>query len=633
VSRLVGTAVDDGMVVDDGIEYGRVDGADTTARDRAGTRRAASVVVVLHALFVLAIVRGGHWRDLTGALQLTLFDDATISMSYARTAAAGGGPVWYPGAPVVEGITNPGWTAVMAAVHWVGLAGTGAALVIVALGLGVVWATAWCGARLLGAAGLPTRRGARWWAAVAAVVLSFPLLYWTVRGMEVGVVVLASVATLLLTWSLVHRPSAPAGRLVALVLVAALAVAVRQDATVVVVAVSAWALWRGGRPGRRVASVAIASAAAATLALTATRWSIYGELLPNTYHLKVEGIGLRTRLGRGLLVDAITAGPYLVAPLALVAAAWDRLRRTERELVGMVGTVVVALVAYSTYVGGDAWEQFLIPNRYLTPATVLLALAAVGAAIAAWDRAASDGAAASVPFRRRWARAALVVGVSPAVAVVCSLVAGELFTGSGGLTPPVDAALVLPAVLTAVAGAWAAARLTAPPGGPPERAPRPARVGVVWILALLLAVTCVRLPNLARDDGTRFARLGDHLAAVTRPEAVIAAGGVGGVQYWSGRRVLDVLGKSDERIARSTPVGPSFLPGHDKYDAAYTVGELQPDVVAQGLTAAQVQPYGYVAVRSTLGPLPEGIPLDGEVVWFVRPDSTEVRWELLERIG
>lgn len=47
----------------------------------------------------------------------------------------------------------------------------------------------------------------------------------------------------------------------------------------------------------------------------------------------------------------------------------------------------------------------------------------------------------------------------------------------------------------------------------------------------------------------------------------------------------------------------------------------------------QVQPFGYVPVRSTLGPLPEGIPLDGEVVWFVRPDSTEVRWDLLERIG
>ena len=51
----------------------------------------------------------------------------------------------------------------------------------------------------------------------------------------------------------------------------------------------------------------------------------------------MEGIGLQTRLGRGLLVDAITAGPYFVAPLALVDAAWDRLRPTEREHVGMVG--------------------------------------------------------------------------------------------------------------------------------------------------------------------------------------------------------------------------------------------------------------------------------------------------------
>ena len=641
LSEVVAGAARD-VVSDDGSSHGGDAQSTTTqartARDRA-TLVVAAVVVALHVLLVLAIVRAGRWRDLTGALQLTLFDDATISMSYARTAAAGGGPVWYPGAPVVEGITNPGWTAVMAAVHRLGLDGSAGALTIVAVGLVAVWATAWCGARLLGAAGLPTRRGARWWVAVAAVVLSFPLLYWTVRGMEVGVVVLATVATLLLAWSLVHRPSTPAGRMVALGVVAALAVAVRQDAMVVVVAVSAWALWRGGRPGRRVAAVAIGSAAAAMLALTATRWSIYGELLPNTYHLKVEGIGLRTRVGRGLLVDAITAGPYVIAPVALVVVAWDRLRRTERELVGMVGTVVVALVAYSTYVGGDAWEQFLIPNRYLTPATVLLALVAVGATVTAWDRAASDGAASSVDFRRRWARAALVAGAGPAVAVVCSLVAGKLFVGSGGLTPPVDAALVLPTAFVALVAAWVALRLTTSSGGAPSgavslgAAQGSAPVGVVGVLALLLLVTCVRVPNLARDDGTRFARLGDHLAAVTRPDAVIAAGGVGGVQYWSGRPVLDLLGKSDERIARSAPVGPSFLPGHDKYDAAYTVGELRPDLVAQGVTAVQVQPFGYVPVRSTLGPLPEGIPLDGEVVWFVRPDSTEVRWDLLERIG
>jgi hypothetical protein len=44
----------------------------------------------------------------------------------------------------------------------------------------------------------------------------------------------------------------------------------------------------------------------------------------------------------------------------------------------------------------------------------------------------------------------------------------------------------------------------------------------------------------------------------------------------------------------SRPVGTAVDDGieHDKYDPADTVGELRPDVVAQGLTAAQVQPYG-----------------------------------------
>jgi hypothetical protein len=44
-------------------------------------------------------------RDVGEGRRFTLFDDAMISMSYARTFARGGGLVWYQGAPRVEGFT------------------------------------------------------------------------------------------------------------------------------------------------------------------------------------------------------------------------------------------------------------------------------------------------------------------------------------------------------------------------------------------------------------------------------------------------------------------------------------------------------------------------------------------------
>ena len=56
-----------------------------------------------------------------GQLTFSLFDDAMISMTYARNLAAGNGLVWMAGEPAVEGYTNFLWTVVMALPHLAGL--------------------------------------------------------------------------------------------------------------------------------------------------------------------------------------------------------------------------------------------------------------------------------------------------------------------------------------------------------------------------------------------------------------------------------------------------------------------------------------------------------------------------------
>src|SRR5829696_2352939 len=81
---------------------------------------AAFAISVLPALY---IARFGSWNSPDGQRHPSLFDDAMISMSYARTLVSGHGLVWFPGAARVEGITNLGWTLVMSGVHGIGLAG------------------------------------------------------------------------------------------------------------------------------------------------------------------------------------------------------------------------------------------------------------------------------------------------------------------------------------------------------------------------------------------------------------------------------------------------------------------------------------------------------------------------------
>ncbi|HEY8058399.1 MAG TPA: hypothetical protein VID94_06595, partial [Acidimicrobiales bacterium] len=90
----------------------------------------------------LMVLREGAWRSADGRLHWTLFDDVMISMSYARTLAETGELVWFAVAPRTEGMTNFGWTLVMALLHRVGLSGDAVVLAVVALGLLVVWATA-----------------------------------------------------------------------------------------------------------------------------------------------------------------------------------------------------------------------------------------------------------------------------------------------------------------------------------------------------------------------------------------------------------------------------------------------------------------------------------------------------------
>ena len=67
--------------------------------------------------------------------------------------------------------------------------------------------------------------------------------------------------------------------------------------------------------------------------------------------------------------------------------------------------------------------------------------------------------------------------------------------------------------------------------------------------------------------------------------------------------MVDLLGKSDRRIARSAPRRvpgsnlESFFPGHDKWDLEYSVGKLRPDILFQmydTVSANKLANWGYV---------------------------------------
>jgi hypothetical protein len=133
-----------------------------------------------------------------------------------------------------------------------------------------------------------------------------------------------------------------------------------------------------------------------------------------------------------------------------------------------------------------------------------------------------------------------------------------------------------------------------------------------WMLAIAPWRTLLFIDPLPYIDKDRDLTV-RALAArqLTNAGASVAATGVGTIGYYSERRIVDLLGKCDRRVARlpmrrATRQNPLtyFLPGHLKWDYAYSIGELKPDLVAQLWEyPAEAQPYlrDYVVTTTMVG--------------------------------
>ena len=261
-------------------------------------------------------------------------------------------------------------------------------------------------------------------------------------------------------------------------------------------------------------------------------------MLPNTYYLKVEGWPFSLRILRGLyaLVWFIyyTGWPLFLLPLSLYF-----FRRDWK--VSLLLAVIAGQLAYSVYVGGDAWEEHGGANRYIAIAMPLFFAAFAVAVETLRQRAvAAFGSArlAEIGSRLAWA----------AVFVIALLNFNLLL------------------------GDWKSI----------ER----------WDL--------VRRPDYVAGSDHNL-QIALALQQTTKPGASIAVVGAGTIPYLlPDRTALDILGKADPVIAHEKVRAPMSIedvpimrPGHMKWDYAHTFGELKPDVIVslwEG-TNQQAAPY------------------------------------------
>ena len=536
-----------------------------------------------------------------------------ISMRYAQNLAAGHGLVWNPGEmPPVEGYTNLLWTLWMAAIHLLPLPLSKTSLAVMASGALILLAQGW-----VVAATARTLTGVRRsWAGLFAVFLtafSFPLIYWTLRGMEVGFLALLASAGTLFAFRL-QEERRPAF-LLGLALCLSALVLTRDDALAIAGVLAAWAVltapgWRSRAGTAAVLAAAVAVPKAIHLAF---RWSFYGDVLPNTYYLKLGGSSLADRIGRGALTFGSVLTQNLLPLLAVAGLLLVACRRGGdprlRTRLFLLAALVLVQSAYSVYVGGDAWEYMRMANRYVAVALPALTLLA-GLGLARLGEAGG-------PAPRTLG---LLVGAGALAGGLWNLgeKAAEHLTSLQDLSwgialAAAGAALAAFFGLSArgrSAGSWAWTD----------------RERIVCVLALWALVNGKGTLQWAVDNAYELpmniqrSRVGLLIRDSTDPAARIAVAAAGSTPYFAERPTIDVLGKCDRRIAR-IPRTEAFMPGHDKQDYAYSFGVLRPDLVVDYFhpkpdARQALEELGFVR-------LPNGI--------HVRRSTTRVRRDAISR--
>lgn len=539
------------------------------------------------AFYSLFILRTSF--SVGGTRYFVLFEDAMISMRYARHLADGHGLVWNIGEPPIEGFTNLLWVLWMSVAHKLGLSESKISLFIMLSGIAILLTTGLVTARIArkvtSAAWVPV-------AVLAATLFDYPLVFWTLRGMEVGALALFVYTLLWLVLENEEEFSLP--RTVAMGALTAGALLIRSDSVVPVGLICLYGFLFCDKRWL-FAGIIGAFAGGAVGGQTLFRKSYFHESLPNTYFLKLYKIHTLDRVKRGAFVALEVLSLHLAIPISIVFASVTGLRKDfykDRQLRRMVllGTLFVAQIGYATYVGGDAWEWMLYANRYMCigmPALIVLVAVVLSRLV---ESLPGDEARTNFFVKR------LTFGM-----VLCGFVLVALNAYAKKFPEPgIAATITFSKVAIAVGGAWVflgfLLRLRDLREGIAEAfgalksrfssqqtvaAAALVLMAVVWLPSHLLPLGRWAAQNAAQyKDEANYTRLGLLIRETTPPELRMAVAAAGATPYFAQRPTEDLLGKNDRHVAKLAPRGV-FSPGHDKWDYEYSLGERNADLIVE----------------------------------------------------
>jgi len=479
------------------------------------------VLWLLSMLFVgwaLAFIYHSSYVATDGRRYFNLFDDAMISMRYAWNFSRGNGLVWNAGQRV-EGYTNLLMTLVMS-IATLFLEKRYAVLAVQLTGIFFMLGTAFISLKIFETLKvsqlehLPsdqkTFRAFPRHLLFVVILLYYPLNFWSLMGMETGMLSFLLSAGVLC--SLLYIKNLETKYLWLMSVCFGLAFLTRNDSLLFAVLAFLYLTptFKLGTKHFHLFLLAGGLFSLFVIGQTVFRYTYYGEIVPNTYTLKLVGMALdeRFRNGWGFIQPFLRETGFVI-----VIAAGGVLFRISKLKVYLFGLFLISVI-YQIYVGGDAWNYW----RVMAPTMPFLFIIFVLVCSEGLDR---------IPA---------VTGLAGNILLVALSFTGLAMTNSR-------------------------------------------------FMREFLLLDLPYQNNYAQAHVEAAIAINE----LTDENATIGVFWAGTLPYYADRVAIDFLGKSDKYIAGLSPdisgqsagFGMNSMPGHNKYDLAYSIQTLLPTYVEE----------------------------------------------------
>ena len=589
--------------------------------------RIAAVGYIIWALF---FIFQSSFITINGERYFCLFDDAMISMRYAWNLSHGNGIVFNPG-ELVEGYTN--FLMVMGMSIFTGLFNDKMAVlgvqifgifIVLAIGrLTVAIVRKVLSKKTAEDVGFPI---------YVLILLYYPLSYWSLMGMETGLLTL--LVLLAFYFIITYRDSREIKHLIFSGAFLGLAGITRLDIIILSIPLALYLVLLEAKNGFKKTFSALLvigfSCAIFPLGNFIFRYFYYGQLLPNTYYLKLTGMAAGTRLRNGF--NFIITFLFETLPLWMLAVSCLVLNYSKERLAAFL--TIGILATYQVWVGGDAWYYW----RFLMPGIPMLFIIAIEEL---WYLSGILGKFFFTPFMQAyrdrnpiWAsvkssRTVRTIGeflflLAGLGLLTFSILPGMIGAGKQGFGL-VQASGFLFAFFLVFLGILISTVST------PLKERKIHRSFIIGFFVIyfllnyrfLAQISFLNKPYQVPSNRTNV-NIALALDEVTNEDASIGVFWGGALPYYSHRYTVDFLGKADPYIASLEPDTTSnirSMPGHNKYDLTYSIQHLKPTYVAgfawgsQDLSEWQEENYSQVTYKGTTLNLLNG--------------AEEVNWDLV----